>query len=452
MSLTLSSRYNFLGRYLRQAITNILSSIMVPLAGAVSVAFLGHLEDIRYLAGMTLAITLFDYIYWVLNFLRMATTGMTAQAVGRSDREGTLLLGFRNGLTAAGIGLILLILQYPLREIGFTLLSAPPDVRASAIAYFDIRIWGFPAALLNMILVGWLLGQEQNKKVLLVSILGNSANILLNYLFIVRCNWGSSGAGLSQALSDSLMLIVILIVVLKEIPFKEIRFIAKRIWDWSAIKANMTLNGNLFIRYLCVMTCFTIFTSLSAEMGTNVLSENALLLQIVLLHAFCCDGLGLATETLAGNFKGKETPEQLLPLLQIAIVTGVSVALTFSGVSILFPKTVFGLLTNHTQLIAETQRYVPWLLGFLVFTIFSFLLDGLFAAMAQGHLLRNAALIAIMLGFTPLAILAWYFHSNHILWLAMSVFMAVRALLLVIHVPKTLENNAATCGRSEISA
>ncbi|MDF5714245.1 MAG: guanitoxin biosynthesis MATE family efflux transporter GntT [Rhizonema sp. NSF051] len=452
MSLTLSSRYDFLGRFLRQAITNILSSIMVPLAGAISVAFLGHLEDISYLAGMTLAITLFDYIYWVLNFLRMATTGMTAEALGRSDREQMLLVGLRNSLTAAGIGILLLILQYPLRELGFTLLSAPPDVRASAIAYFDIRIWGFPAALLNMILVGWLLGQEQNKKVLLVSIFGNSANIVLNYLFIVRCNWGSRGAGLSQALSDSLMLIVILILVLKEIPFKEIQFVAKRIWDWSTIKANMTLNGDLFIRYLCVMSCFTIFTSLSAEMGTNVLSENALLLQIVLLHAFCCDGLGLATETLAGNFKGKKTPEQLLPLLQIAVGTGVSVALTFSGVSILFPKTVFGLLTNHTQLIAETQIYVPWLLGFLVFTIFSFLLDGLFAALAQGHIIRNAALIAITLGFTPLAVLAWYFHSNHILWLAMSVFMAVRALSLVIHVPKILESNVATCGRRETSA
>jgi len=127
-------RHDFVRRFFRLAIVNILSNLMVPIAGLVDVAFLGHLAEIRHLAGVALATVLFNYIYWTFGFLRMGTTGTTAQAVGRSDEEAVLLTLLRNGILAIGLGLIILILQYPLRELGFALLSAAPEVKSSGIA------------------------------------------------------------------------------------------------------------------------------------------------------------------------------------------------------------------------------------------------------------------------------------------------------------------------------
>lgn len=65
---------------------------MVPLAGLIDTAFLGHLDDIRYLNGVALATVIFNVIYWSFNFFRMGTTGPTAQAVGRAS-EGQPIEG-----------------------------------------------------------------------------------------------------------------------------------------------------------------------------------------------------------------------------------------------------------------------------------------------------------------------------------------------------------------------
>ena len=149
MNLTRTEQYDFLPRFYRLAIANILSNLMIPLAGLISVAFLGHLQEIDALAGVCIANILFNLVYLILEFLRMGTTGLTAQAVGADDQEAALLVGLRNGLIALGLGIVLLILQYPLREVGFSLLSADIDVKAAGIDYFNARIWGAPAVLLK---------------------------------------------------------------------------------------------------------------------------------------------------------------------------------------------------------------------------------------------------------------------------------------------------------------
>jgi MATE family multidrug resistance protein len=132
-SISKRHRDDFRRRFFQLASVNVLSNLMVPIAGLVDVAFLGHLAEIRHLAGVALATVLFNYIYWTFGFLRMATTGTTAQAVGRSDEEAVLLTLLRNGVLALGLGFIILVLQYPLRELGFALLSATPEVKASGL-------------------------------------------------------------------------------------------------------------------------------------------------------------------------------------------------------------------------------------------------------------------------------------------------------------------------------
>ena len=439
MLITTLERYDFLPRFFRLALVNILSNLMVPLSGLISVAFLGHLVEIRHLAGVTISTILFNYIYRTLGFLRMGTTGMTAQAVGREDEEAVLLTGLRNGILALGLGIAIVILQYPLQEIGFALLSAAPDVKASGQAYYDARIWGAPATLLNFVLIGWFLGREQSGKVLLLSAVGNGANILLDTLFIVRWGWESAGAGLATAISQYLMLLIGMILVAREVHLKEVRAVARQLLDLSALKAALALNRDIFIRTFAFLSTFSIFINLSSAMGTTMLAENALLLQVVTLAVYFIDGLAFATESLAGIFRGKDDNEQLGSLVQISAGTSLILGLTLALVFVLFPEPLFGVLTNHSEIIDSIHRYVSWLLPVLGFGSLAFILDGYFLGLAEGPTIRSAALTATLVGFVPMAIAGWLFHSSHLLWLAMSLFMAARVVTLGVQVPRTLK-------------
>lgn len=427
-----------LPRFFRLAVVNILSNLMVPLAGFVSVAFLGHLGEIYHLAGVTLSTVLFNYIYRTLGFLRMSTTGITAQAVGRDDREAVLLTGLRNGMLALGLGMLILVLHQPLRDLGFFLLNAPPDVKAAGQAYYDARIWAAPATLLNFVVIGWFLGQERSSRVLVMAIVGNGANVLLDYWLIVRCGWDSTGAGLATAISQYLMAMSGLVLVGQAVRWKDVRSVAKKLLDPVALRDSLILNRDIFIRTLAFLSAFSTFTSLSSAMGTMILAENAVLLQVVTLTIYFVDGLAFATESLTGIFKGKGTYEQLIPLLWLSGQASLLVGVTFSLLFILFPEPLFGILTNHAEILHGIDRHVPWLLPVLGFGSIAFMLDGYFLGLAEGAILRNAALMAALIGFTPVAIVAWQSHSHALLWLAMSLFMAARVILLGIQVPKTL--------------
>jgi len=444
MNLTSPSQYDFLPRFYRLAIINILSNLMVPLSGLISVAFLGHLAEIDSLAGVALASILFNLVYLTLAFLRMATTGVTAQAVGRDDREAMLLVGLRNGLIALVLGLALLIVQYPLREVGFALLNGAPEIKASGIAYFNARIWGAPAALLNFVLIGWLVGREENGKVLVLSIIGNAANVILDYLFIIQWGWDSTGAGISQAFSQYLMLLVGIVLASRGIEWQEVRAVASQIRDLSAFKATLTLNKDILTRTFTEMSVFTIFSNMSAMMGTILFTQNTLLSQISHMSVYFTDGLGYAVETLTGNFKGQGEKEKFIPLVRVSVASSLLVGFSFATACVFFPQTLFGLLTNHTEITAHIDTYAWWLVFLLGFASASTMLEGYFLGLGEGDIIRNVSLIAAVVAFVPSAIAAWYFHNNHILWMSVSLFLFAKMALLLVYLAKSFSGDAKT--------
>ncbi len=448
-SISKPNREDFRRRFFRLAVVNVLSNLMVPLAGLVDTAFLGHLAEIRHLAGVALATVLFNYIYWTFGFLRMGTTGTTAQAVGREDKEEVLLVLLRNGVLALGLGLLILVLQYPLRELGFTLLSAAPDVKLAGRAYYNSLIWGAPATLLNFVFIGWFLGREQAGKVLLLSVVGNGANVVLDYLFIVRWGWESSGAGWATGASQYLMLLVGIILLWREQWLRKAqamyantsRFaITKRILDRSVLKATFALNSDILVRTFALVSTFAVFTNLSSGFGTVVLATNTLLLQVVTLAAYFIDGVAFATESFAGIFRGKGIREQLVPLVRISGGTSLIVGLIFAIVFALFPTPLFRLLTNHKEVIEPISNYVGWLFPVLGFGSLAFMLDGYFLGLTEGHILRTATLTAAIIGFAPMAAIAWWFHSSQMLWLALTLFMVGRVVTLGVQVPRTFSD------------
>ena len=414
-------------RFWRLAAVNVLSNLMVPLASLVDTAFLGHLSEIRHLAGVAIASVLFNYIYWTFGFLRMGTTGVTAQARGRGEADLVIVTLLRNAAIALGIGIIILVLQQPIREVGFTLLRAEPEVLEAGRAYYNALIWGAPATLLNFVLFGWLLGKEQAGLVLILSLVSKGTNIILDYIFIVLWQQQSAGAGAATAISQFVTLILGLVLIWRELPKRPWQH---QIFKLSALKAVFALNKDILIRTLALITTFAVFTNLSATMGTGILASNTLLLQVVTLAAYFIDGIAFATESIAGNLQGKGASHQLIPLLKLAggssLLAGVSFAIAFG----LFPQFLFGLLTNHSEVVAQINNYVWWLLPILSFGSIAYMLDGYFLGLTAGKILRQSTLIAALFGFVPIAIAAWYFQVNHLLWLALAVFMMLRSITL----------------------
>lgn len=439
MSPAKFSRSPFLKQFSRLAIANVLSNLMVPLAGIIDTAFLGHLSEIHYLGGVAIATVIFNMVYWSFGFLRMATTGLTAQAHGRGDREGLQLVLLRNGLLAIALGLFILSLQAPIRELGFWLLSAEADVRLSGEAFYNARIWGAPAVLLNYVLLGWFLGMGQGRQVVILSLVANGGNIMLDYWFIHHLGWASAGAGAATAISQGLMLIVGLVFVLRDCSLQQLWQRRNQIWRGAAVRAIFQLNRDILIRTFALVGSFALFTNWSAALGTDVLAANTLLLQVVTLTSYFVDGLAFATESFAGKFYGAGDRHNLRTLLTWGLNVSIGLSLTIALVFAAFPRTLFRVMTEHDAVLTQVEHYVWWLVPTLGFGAIAFLLDGYFLGLTAGRLLRNSTVLATTLGFLPFGLVAHQLAFSHLLWLALASFMAVRALTLAQQIPPSLK-------------
>ena len=425
---------NSLGRrFFRLTALNILANVTAPLAGLVDVAMLGHLADIRFLAGVALAGVIFDVVYWTFGFLRMGTTGTTAQAIGRAaaghgeDAEAGRIL-YRGLLLAAACSLLLIAARSHVGDLSFAVLSGEPEVEDAGREYYDARILGAPAVLLNLVFLGWFLGREESRLALAMTAVANLCNILLNYLFIIRLGLAARGAGLATMLSQYLMLAVALWLFARRRPHGA--------WSWPAIfdrerwRETVSLNRDILIRTLFLVGSFALFTNFSSILGVAVLTANALLLRILTLAALLIDGAAFATESLVGVLYGRRSRGELRRLLRLALVCGIAFAVPFFTVLAVAPRWLLGLLTSHGEVIESGVAYRLWLIPVLLFGAAAYIYDGLFLGLTAGGALRNAMFVSAVLVFLPISLAALYFDNPHVLWLALAGFMAARAMTL----------------------
>ncbi|MEM1248982.1 MAG: MATE family efflux transporter [Acidobacteriota bacterium] len=427
-------------RFWRLCLINIASNLTIPLVGLVDTAMLGHLPELRFLAGVALASLIFDYLFFGLGFLRMTTTGQTAQAQGRGDDravEGTLARGV---VWALGLGLATLLLAPLLEGASFRLLSGTPEVEAAGRDYFRGRIWGAPAALLNLVLVGWFLGREQSGRVLLLTVVANLTNVALNYWFILRLGWAAYGAGLASALAQGLMALLAVLLVLRSWPGSGAR--PTELLAAARDRSTAQLNLDLLVRTLLLVSAFAVFTNLSALFGTVALAANTLLLRILSIGSYFIDGAAYATESLAGRELGRGDRSKLREVLRLSLIAGEAFAWLVLLPTLLAPRWVFGLLTSHDEVVGLATSWRWWLVPTLAFGAFAYILDGFFLGLTAGRTLRNAMLASALLGFGPLALWAAYGGGPTVLWIAMVMLMAARTLTLAVRIPSALAPQA----------
>lgn len=435
---------NLLSRFFKLSIINILSGMAVPIAGLVDTAFLGHLNDISYLAGVAVASVIFDFIYGTFVFLRMGTTGPTAQAEGSADQTEVLLILLRSLSIALILGVLLVLLQYPLQYLGFALLHASPEVKMAGRDYFLARILGAPAVLLNFSAIGWLLGRGKSIHVLIFFAVNCVSNILLDYFFLVHWHWGSTGVGAATAISQYLMLLGGLVYIAFEGVFLQFRGIASQTFDRKKMKKMLQFSFDITLRIVATKFTLLIFTDLSASLGIQIIAINSLLFQVIVFVSMLTEGLSYATETMAGNLHGQNLTQQLPWLLRISGITGIVLGLAAVLPFILFPHSLFGLLTDHREVIDYMGVYLIWLVPFTASDSLFNILRGYWLGLTESKVLRNSTIAGNIVGFIPLAFIAMHFHSSHILWLALCMFSTVSVFVMLRHLsfsPKIIQGN-----------
>jgi MATE family multidrug resistance protein len=425
----------FLTRFSRLAVVNVLSNIIVPIASLLSIAFLGHFTELANLAGVGTAAVLVSYIYRLLGFLRISTTGLTAQAVGRNDADEIALNALRNVLLAFVVGLFIILVHYPIQVLWFDSLDVADSVSFSGQVYFQTRIWGAPAAAVNLVITGWLLGKEKSQWVFWITLLGAITSISLDYLFIVNWQLSSFGAGLSACITQYLMLIIGIICFFNETSTHLWKTVSQRLWKWSEYLELLSFNQDIFIRVVITRTILLLFIVMSSTLNTAVLTINTLSLEVFLFVLAIIEGVAFAAETLSGISKGEvETDSSHTDfspdIVKTALATSLVIAFLASSLSVLFPQFVFSLLTNHAEVLEEVSSYIGWLLPVLCLIAIAFVIDSYFFSIGNGKSPRNAAVVGSLLGFLPFYAISYYLHNNHWLWFSLLMFMLVRAIYI----------------------
>ncbi|MGK7925597.1 MAG: MATE family efflux transporter [Spirulina sp.] len=414
------------------AIANVLSNLTIPLASFSNIAFLGHLSNTNHLSGVALVLALFDSLFYSCSFLRISTTSLTARAMDRDPTRDLYPIVLRNSAIALILGLIILGLKVPLEQLGLSLLKTTPDIEAISRTYLEIRIWAVPATLLNFVLVGWLLGQGKSDRVLGLTVVINSLKIGLDYLLILKLGLASAGAGWSVVISQYVMLGLGLIVTGLTLSLKDIDLRNIKIFDPAGFSSLVTLNGNILVRSWVKMIVLLVFTKVGTTLGPKILTENALVLEVLLLALFLFEGLGYAVETLTGLFEGKGRLEDFFPQLQFAFIGSFLLGIGIAATVWIRPQQIFSLLTDRVELLQDMGQYTPWLAVLLGFTSIASIQESYFFGRAAGDVVRNANLFSAFLGFLPIAIAALILQDNRVLWLAMIVSGLLQTLIFTL--------------------
>ena len=412
----------------------ILSNITVPLLGLVDTAVVGHLPDPRYLAGVTLGATLFSFLYWGFGFLRMGTTGLTAQATGReNDSEVRNLLG-QSLLLAAGIGFGLILLSGPLIALGLRLLDGSDAATALATEYARIRILSAPAVLANYAILGWFLGQQNSRVTLAILVLTNSVNIVLDVLFVIGFGMTVDGVAWATVIADYTALAFGSWLVGRQLKLLQGRFLRERLLRLLAYRQLFQVNGNLFIRTLGLLFAMAFFTSRGAVQGDTVLAANAVLMQFIMLVSYALDGFAHAAEAIVGRTVGRRRWDEfgiaVRAAAEFSLITAAAASLAF----ILGGHALIALLTGLPEVREAAGTYLPWMVAMPLIAVWSYLLDGIFIGATAIREMRNSIFIALA-AYLPLWWLGQWLapsgYENHVLWLAFLTFAMVRSAVLL---------------------
>ncbi|MBT3700557.1 MAG: MATE family efflux transporter [Alphaproteobacteria bacterium] len=417
----------------------ILANVSVPMLGVVDTAVMGHLPEAWYIGAVAVGAMIFSYVYWGFGFLRMGTTGLVAQAYGANDTvEIRALLG-RALLLALVLGIVIFALQWPLISGALWFIEASDKVETLAHSYFDIRVFAAPAALANYAVLGWLLGLQRAKSALMLQIFMNGVNIVLDLWFVLGLGWGVEGVALATAISEYAAAGLGIVLALRVLGQIGGQWSLDRLIDPLQLKRLFVVNGDIFVRTLCLVTAFAYFTSRGASMGDTLLAANAILMNFQMIVGYALDGFAFAAEALIGAAIGAKDRAKLIEAVRISTIWAGIFAGLFSAVYAVAGTLIINGMTDIGTVRETARTFLIWAVLSPLVSVWSFQLDGIFIGATRTRAMRNGMAISLasfLLGVWIMVPL-W---GNHGLWAAFYIYMIMRAVTLVVRYPALLRS------------
>ncbi len=421
----------------------IFSNISVPLVGAVDTAVVGHLARVELIGAVALGASIFSLVFWTFGFLRMATSGLVAQAFGAtstSANSSAISLTFwRSLLVAIVLACVVLLLHKPLLSFSLWLLGTDDTLNAPTSEYYDIRIWAAPATLANYVILGTLIGLQKMRAVLVFQLFLNLLNIVLDLLFVPVFGWGIAGVATATLISEYSALALGFMLVRKRIPWNASQLHWKSMLERTALTRLFKLNTNIFIRTLMLVLSFFYFNAKSASLGAVALAANAIALQILHICAYALDGFAHAVETLSGHAWGSKKRHYFNSAVKYSTLQSIIVAALMSAGIAVFGEQIIALFTNQQQVTEVANLLLPWLIALPIISVWCYQLDGIFIGTTHSKEMRNAMVFSAIV-FLVTAQLLIPRMGNSGLWLSFSLFMITRALSLLYYYPKISNN------------
>ena len=413
----------------RIAVPNIISNITVPLMGIFSTAIAGHCGDSAATIGaLAIGVSIFNFIYWNCSFIRMGTSGITAQAFGAQDFTTTTAMLVRAVGISAILGVLMLILQYPLGEFSLWMMNGNQMVSD----YFYARIWAVPAGIMLFGLNGWFTGMQNAVIPMVTSITINVLHVLLSLWFVFGFDMGIVGIAYASVVAQwsGMILSVALLVIFFRDKLHPIKM--SQVLDMTALREFFAVNGDIIIRTFCIVAVYTFFTAASARMESDiVLAVNTMLLQMFTLFSYMNDGFAYAAEALTGRFVGAKDEASLRLCIRRCVVWAIGTAVVCIAIYVGWWQDIISMFVGDksqlADLLAVAGEYIGWVIAIPIAAALPFLMDGIMVGATLTRILRNSMLVstvayfAIYYGLHP-------FIGNNALWLSFTAYMALRGI------------------------
>ena len=435
---------------LRLALPSILANITIPLVGIVDTAIVGHLSDAAAIGGIAIGTMLFDLLYWNFGFLRIGTSGLTAQAFGRVNELTNERVNdecrkiLTQSLTIAMIAALgIWAIQWLFVTAVLAIVPCSAEVASVAREYFFVRIWAAPSTLMLMAFKGWFIGMQDTKSPMAVDILVNVVNMGASYYLAVHTPMGVVGVAWGTLIAQySGLSLAISLLAFRYHVITWSRGLEewKEALRWPELRRMMALNGNLFVRSLCFMVVYVGFTSLAGRYGDTELAVSSILMKLFMFFSFFVDGFAYAGEALVGKAYGKASGERLEASGERLEVKGIvrslfnwaiGVGLLFTVIYAVWGKGCIALMTSDAEVIDASMSYMGWLIAMPIISTLAFMWDGVFVGATAGKQIRNSmiwAAVAFVAGY----LLTYRWLGAQALYIGYFAHLVARAVYLTV--------------------
>jgi len=415
---------------LRLAVPNILSNISIPLLSTVDTALMGHLS-VDHLGAVGISAMIFNFIYWNFGFLRMGTTGMTAQYFGAGKTVEINLILIRSLFISLIISGLLLILFIPLSTLSIELMNVIPHQQGLVLEYFGIRILAAPATLGLYVILGWYFGMQNAIFPLLITVLINLLNLGLSFYLVVGLGWGIAGVAYGTVIAQYagfFLSLILLYTRYRAYLYIRLDIVKGKLSDWSKL---ISVNANLFIRTACLTFAFAFFYAQSSKEGVIVLATNVVLLQFLNWMSYGIDGFAFASESLVGKYYGARNSSGMNRAISISFVWGFILAVSYAFIFYVFGDFIIDIFTADSEVKKSTSSYLAWVAILPVISFVCYIWDGVFIGLTAAGLMMKSMVISLIL------YLAYYYLSGLLghpsIWYALLIFLLARGIILTYY-------------------